>query len=248
MNWLLLRGLMRECRHWGNFPERMQALDKVDRIVCVDLPGVGTESGRMFIPNIKDVVRDVRTRFLQIENPTVGEWGVLGHSLGGMIAMQWANDFPQDFKKIVVMSSSSRDVPIWKRLKLYSMQKVVEIFLEKDVRLREKKIIQMISNLKKDDPKVLQEWVDIEKSCPLAKTVAVEQLLGAALFRLPKKVQPPMLVLASRADRMVDSYCSEYISKKFKAPLHIHPTSGHDLALDDGDWVLQKVNQWLGTF
>ena len=46
MNWLLLRGLAREQRHWGRFPALLSAKLPGDRVFCLDLPGTGTEHRR----------------------------------------------------------------------------------------------------------------------------------------------------------------------------------------------------------
>lgn len=245
MNWLLLRGLMREADHWGDFPKDLEAQKGVDRVVCLDLPGVGTESSRLFIPSIKQAVEDLRSRFKILQQDKGDEeWGILGISLGGMIAMQWAHDYPHDFKKIVVMNSSSKESPVWKRLTVPSIAVAFECFLEKDLVKREKKIIDMVSNLRKNDLKLIDSWIKIAQKNDFSKLTAANQITAASLFKLPKKINTPMLVLTSRADRMVSYECSKYISERFKAPIKIHPSAGHDIAIDDSKWVTEQIINW----
>jgi pimeloyl-ACP methyl ester carboxylesterase len=55
----------------------------------------------------------------------------------------------------------------------------------------------------------------------------------------------PVLVLASAGDRLVDPGCSRSLAKAWKLPIAVHPTAGHDLALDDGPWVAAEVKRWL---
>ncbi len=43
--WLLLRGLGREKRHWGSFPEALERKLGA-RVLALDLPGFGTENAR----------------------------------------------------------------------------------------------------------------------------------------------------------------------------------------------------------
>lgn len=246
MNILLLRGMMRQCEHWGEFPHQLQELKNVDRVLCLDLPGVGTESGRVFLPVMSQVVQDIRSRFLLHEkNHSHEPWAILGHSLGGMIAMQWAHDFPHDFEKIIVVNSSSRDASLLKRLKIFSAKKMLEIFLEKDIAEREKHILEMISNFKKNDAATIERWIKIAKEFPAHRHVAAAQLTAAAVFKSPKNINPPMLVLTSRADRMVDYTCSKFLAHKYHAHIHIHPTSGHDIALDDPAWLIEKIGSWI---
>jgi pimeloyl-[acyl-carrier protein] methyl ester esterase len=248
MNWLLLRGLMREADHWGEFSEQLRSVPGVGRVICLDLPGIGTEQSKFFFPTVKQALEDLRSRFKNHEHDKNEDWGILGVSLGAMIAMQWVHDYPEDFKKIVVMNSSSRDFPIWKRLTFPSMKVILELFLEKDISLREKKIIDLTSNLRKNDLKLIDSWVKIANKNTLpsgfSKITAINQLAAAAQFKLPEKIKIPMLVLASRADRMVNYECSKVIAKKYKAPIQIHPTAGHDIAVDDSAWVVEQVSNW----
>lgn len=39
--WILLRGLTRESRHWGDFPELLRAEITGARVIALDLPGNG---------------------------------------------------------------------------------------------------------------------------------------------------------------------------------------------------------------
>ncbi len=245
MNWLLLRGLMREADHWGDFPKDLEAQEGVDRVLCLDLPGVGTESSRIFIPSIKQAVEDLRSRLaIHMQDKGDEEWGILGISLGGMVAMQWAHDYPNDFKKIVVMNSSARSAPLWKRLTLPSLAVVAECFLEKDLVKREKKIIDMVLNLRKNDLKVIDSWIKIAQKNNFSKLTAMNQITAASLFELPSRIKVPMLVLTSRADRMVNYECSVQIAEKFKAPIKIHPSAGHDIAIDDSKWIVEQIKDW----
>lgn len=244
MNWLLLRGLMREADHWGEFSEKLQAAPGVGRVLCLDLPGVGTELGRVFMPNIKQLVEDVRSRFKNHEHDKKEEWGILGISLGAMIATQWVHDYPNDFKNIVVMNGSSKDAPFWKRLSPASMAIILQAFFEKDIAKREKAIIGMTSNLKKNDLKLIDSWIEIAQKNAFSKITAINQLAAAAQFSLPDKIKVPMFVLTSRADRMVNYECSKHIAEKYKAPIKIHPTAGHDIAIDDPNWVVDQVAKW----
>jgi len=45
-------------------------------------------------------------------------------------------------------------------------------------------------------------------------------------------------------DRLVDARCSERLAQAWQVELHTHPDAGHDLPLDDGEWVARQVAQW----
>ncbi len=77
--WLLLRGLVREARHWGSFPETMAgALGH--RIHTLDLQGVGTEHRRRAPLSIPEYAADLRERWLALQSD--GPWGLVATSLG----------------------------------------------------------------------------------------------------------------------------------------------------------------------
>lgn len=244
MNWLLIRGLVREKEHWGEFPKMLESVGGVKRVLCLDLAGVGTENNRIFLPTIKQAVEDLRSRFKLAHKSKEEDWGILGISLGGMIAMQWASDYPNDYKKMVIINSSSRELPFWKRLTPDSIFTIGKTFFEKDVVKRERMIIDMTSNLRKNDPKLIDSWVSIGQKRGFSKLTAVNQLVAAAQFQLPKNISPKMLVLTSRADRMVSFEGSQEIAKKYSAHLEIHPTAGHDIAVDDPQWIIDHISQW----
>ena len=92
MNWLLLRGLAREQRHWGRFPDALRSQLPDDQVFCLDLPGTGTEHQRKSPLEIAGIARDVRARFAGLRAQHPGPWRLLAVSLGGMVAMQWCAD------------------------------------------------------------------------------------------------------------------------------------------------------------
>ncbi len=247
MNIVLLRGLMREARHWGDFPKQLEACQGVGRVVCLDFPGIGTEEKRFFPPFLKEVVRDLRSRFQHREHENLKQnWAILGFSLGGMAALEWVKMYPNDFKKIILLNTSAANSgKLWQRIKPESMLRVLKIFLEKDPVQREAQVIDMISNLRRRDSKLIQDWAHIAKMSHFSKATAINQLIAASQFKVPESLAITSLVLTSRADRMVNYSNSLYVAKRLGSELHIHPTAGHDLTVDDPEWCLSKIRDWI---
>ena len=54
-----------------------------------------------------------------------------------------------------------------------------------------------------------------------------------------------MLLLQSLGDHLVNPVCSTRIAGHWRWPLVSHPTAGHDLTLDDGEWVIAQIRAWL---
>jgi pimeloyl-[acyl-carrier protein] methyl ester esterase len=245
VKWLLLRGLTREIRHWGEFAP---LLDKAtDGILCLDLPGVGTEYKRAAPITIRGNTEDIRERFLDArgKNGATESWGILGISLGGMIALDWVYRYPYDFKKIVVINSSSKDSgPIWQRLTAYGGYQMAKIVLNKSGYSREKECMKMVSNVHQNNEKMLHEFARYREEAPVAPATAVKQIGAATQFMLPPKIKIPALILASLKDNMVDVRCSKLMAERLNAQIKFHPTAGHDLPLDDAKWCVECVSEF----
>jgi pimeloyl-ACP methyl ester carboxylesterase len=57
----------------------------------------------------------------------------------------------------------------------------------------------------------------------------------------------PLPILSSAGDRLVDPGCSRRLAESWRAAHHVHPDAGHDLPLDDGAWVAERIATWLGA-
>jgi len=72
-------------------------------------------------------------------------------------------------------------------------------------------------------------------------------LPAAARYRAPPPPPPvPTLLLASTHDRLVRCACSRALARAWRCALVEHPHAGHDLPLDDPQWVVQQVLEATG--
>jgi pimeloyl-ACP methyl ester carboxylesterase len=109
---------------------------------------------------------------------------------------------------------------------------------------RESRILQLTSNLPVDRA-VLQSWADHARTAPVTPSNALRQAVAAGCYRAPRAAPPvPMLLLASRRDRLVDVACSRAIARAWNVPLVEHASAGHDLPLDDPDWTIERILEW----
>lgn len=239
MKWLLLRGLAREQKHWLGFAALLES--QGDTVLSLDLPGVGTESAKKCPITISGNTDDIRERWLNMKGPDE-EWGVLGISMGGMVALDWAYRFPYDFNRIVVVNSSSKDTgPVWQRFTVYGMYQYIRTLTQKDPRKREVELLKMISNLKVADDDTINAMVEIATASKITAAQAGRQLIASSQFMLPPKIKIPVLVLASLKDNLVDVRCSRLMADRLGAQIKFHPAAGHDLALDDPEWCIEKL-------
>ena len=248
MNWLLLRGLVREQRHWGDFPVSFETSAPSRKVFCLDLPGFGTESHRSSPSRVGEIVDDVRSRWLSLRDKNPGDWSILAASLGGMLAMDWCVRYPGEFKELVVLNSSVNTFsPIYRRFRISNWPRVIRLSISSDPQVREKGILEITITNQEIFEKSLNRNVMIATENPVRRTEMFRQLIAGARFTLRKIPTIRTLVLAGDGDILCDPSCSRAIADHFKAQLRIHPTAGHDLSIDAPEWVSQEVNSWLSS-
>lgn len=239
--WVLLRGLVREARHWGDFPDRMVAAWPDSRVTCPDLPGNGRRNAERSPATVGAMVEDCRAGLIAegIEPP----WQLLALSLGGMIAAAWATSHPQEIAGMVLINTSMRPFcALHRRLRPQNYPALMRTAIDDDVPRRETRILGMVSNDPARRSAALAPWIALAREHPVRPANALRQLTAAAMFNAGRPVPAaPALVLASARDRLVDPACSRAIAQAWNAPLALHADAGHDLPLDDPAWVVSQV-------
>lgn len=245
-NWLFLRGLAREQRHWGDFPALFESLHDGARVHGLDLPGTGTEHHRASPLSIDGITRDLRRRWHHLKAQHEGPWGLLGISLGGMVTLHWTATFADDFQAAVVINSSTRDIGgPFERLKTRAIPELLRAMREPDPIRREHVILRFTSTRTEGLDQIAQTYAALVDDAPLRRSTAISQITAATRFQTPESIATPLLFLGSWGDNMVDPICTIRLARHFRAPLKVHPVGGHELALDAPEWVARNVRQWL---
>src|ERR1700731_1862416 len=108
--WILLRGLTREARHWGAFPERfcreLGSAAGAGGIALLELPGNGREKALRAPLSVPEMMTFVRSRAADLGIPA--PYRLLAMSLGGMVATEWAQRHPQEIERLVLINTSMR--------------------------------------------------------------------------------------------------------------------------------------------
>lgn len=240
--WVLLRGLGREAAHWGDFAERC-AQTLGTRVICLDLPG----SGRLYRERSPDSIEGLRqaaAEQLMQQLPAGEPFSLLGISLGGMVALDWAVHEPERVQALVLANASSRLSPIRQRLKVASLKTVLVCLFDQDALRCERRIVRMVSNIRRDDEALIRAWQEIQSQRPVSKANLLRQLKAAGCYQLTHKPRCPVLVATSKADRMVSHQCSVRLAEYLSAALVVHDTAGHDIALDAPKWLLERMAAW----
>lgn len=246
MTWVLLRGLTREARHWGSFKNQFEERVAPDKVTALDLPGNGEFYQQPSPTCVGDMVEFARHQLLKqgIQTP----YRLLAMSLGGMVATSWAQRYPDEVDRLVLINTSMRPFSsISNRLRLANWPQLGLLAARwADTDHAESTVYLLTCNHNAQRAADLMQWRQIRKTAPVSSPNAWRQLLAAARFSSASTApRCPVLVLSSDADRLVNPVCSAQLAQAWQAEHHSHPWAGHDLPHDDGQWVSDRVNGWL---
>ncbi|MDP1732910.1 MAG: alpha/beta hydrolase [Sulfuritalea sp.] len=243
--WIFLRGLTRESRHWGAFPEVFRKTIADAEIVTLDLPGNGGLH-RMESPLRVEQMAD----YCHAEMLSRGlkpPYFVLAMSLGAMVALAWAQRHAEEIAGCVLINTSLRPFsPFHQRLRPRNYPVLLKrALLGGSPGEWEAAILALTSNLAEDRASILDAWIALRRECPVSRRNALRQLWAASRYRAEVAPRSPLLLLASAQDRLVDPRCSRQLASRWETAFGEHPAAGHDIPLDDGPWVARQVRDWL---
>lgn len=245
--WVLLRGLTREARHWGEFPAQFRAafegeLSAAD-IVCPDLPGNGRLHEMASPLSVEAMVESCRTALRKQGRPP--PYHLLALSLGGMVALDWAARHAEECRAAILISTSLRPhCRLFERLRPHAWSTLLRLLPARGI-ARERAILQLTSSRAATLHPLLSDWEAFAGECPVTRLGALRQLLAAARFSMAERPAVPLLILAGAADRMVHPDCSRRLAQVWQADFSLHPSAGHDVPLDAPDWVAATVRRWV---
>lgn len=247
--WVLLRGLSRESGHWGVFPEHLlrelQTLRPMARLLMLDLPGTGTMRRHASPTQVSAIVDACRA-----ELHRRGEGGavsLVGMSLGAAVLTDWAHRYPTEVEAGVLINPSLRPFSeLFRRPRPLNYLGLLLLSLSRfSTRMREERVLRLTTRLTPAQA-VIDRWVELQRQHPLGVRNTARQLLASVRYRASRtRPAAPMLLLCSKADNLVDWRCSQAMSRAWGAPLRLHTKAGHDLPLDDPQWVARAMAEWL---
>lgn len=242
MHWILLRGLTRERSHWGEFPRLLADAFPGQQFHLVDLPGTGVHFNDPCPESIPEIREKVRRSVGHIPRP----YSLLALSMGGMVALDWAQQVPAgEIQNLVLINTSSGFSPPWRRMRPAAWPRIARLLSRRELFDREADILRLSCN-RPVSLQTIKHWYSIQRQRPVSFRTAWAQLKAAAAFRpQPQRPLPDALVLASRGDRIVHWKCSEAFEQRWQWTLKVHPSAGHDLPLDDPEWILRQLANWL---
>ncbi|MCK6596924.1 MAG: alpha/beta hydrolase [Bdellovibrionaceae bacterium] len=240
--WLLLRGLTRGKFHWCDFPKELAKYFPDDEVTLIDLPGNGSRNQELSPLHINEYVTDLRDK---IEKK--GSLHLIAFSFGAMVAIEWLNQYPEEIEKTYLINTSIKGLkPFYKRLLPENYLEIFGVLFKSNLE-REKIILKMTSNNLEVSEKVLLQFEKIAERHPIKLENLLRQLMAASSMVFPKNIQSHKVnIFVSANDRLVSSENSMEIAKRWGLAPMIHPWAGHDMVLDDPNFLLERLN-WLNS-
>ncbi|MGJ8692863.1 MAG: alpha/beta fold hydrolase [Thalassotalea sp.] len=252
---VFLRGLLREQGHWGAFKDIIQQALPERQCLFYDLAGNGIKNQTRSPASIQGL-RLALSAELAPQLKLHEKIDIVSLSMGGMIALDWARAVPEQINSIILINTSLKNyAPIYQRLRLGVWLKIFVLAFSSR-RKKESLIYDLTSNrgqmltaelIEMNKTQTINTWLALAKKQPVSINNALKQLYAAATFSLAEKPPVRLHLIASEHDRLVSVLCSQAIAKAWKIELIKHPWAGHDIALDDPNWLSEKIKQCLNA-
>lgn len=238
-NWIILRGLARGVGHWGSYTEKMKQRFPRDKFELIDLPGNGLRNNEFSPLNIFEYVDDLRahSQFIKEEKQVC----ILAVSLGAMITVEWMRRYPDDVKKaFLVCTSSSNYSSFYKRFLPLNYLMAAQMLRKKGIE-KEKVILKMVTNNLQRREAELNMLSEFSNKYPLRVQNIFRQLFAASRYKFPEKPPGEVKLIGSYGDRLVSPHCTLKIAESWDLTAVMHPWAGHDIAIDDPDWLIEQL-------
>lgn len=232
---IFLRGLTRAAFHWGDFPQVFKHAHPEDDVEYLDIPGNGLLSESETPTDPVEVIRQLslQSRFVKEGR----SFHLCGISLGGMIALKWAELYPEQVESVMTINCSlSQYSPFYHRLKPNLYFKILKTLFSKGVLHKEQVILSITSNRPENYDKYLEKFTEFSQAHKIKRLNFFRQLLLANHIQIDQ-LKVPLVVVCSEGDRLCSSQCSKVMARELKAQIRIHPLGGHDLPLDEPEWL-----------
>lgn len=239
---VLLRGLARGQHYWLDFPEQLQQRFPGKRVVALDLAGNGERFAEPSPATIAAAVEDIRQQLQQqgLQPP----YQVVGLSLGGMIALEWLHSSNEVERAVIINSSHAGLCSVFERMYPRAMLRLL-CALFYSARLREQQVYWLTSD-KGYRQAVVARWQALARQQPVSRANFWRQIRIARSFTRTLKPHPDnTLVLVAEHDHLVSPRCSRKLAQALQCPLHSNDKAGHDLPLDEPEWVQDQLLAFL---
>jgi pimeloyl-ACP methyl ester carboxylesterase len=254
---VLLRGLMRDSRHWYGFDQRLS--QQAVNVISVDLPGNGVLVYQVSPSEMQDYCDAV---WHQIDDALLKQsmlssqvnLVLVGLSMGGMLALTMAAQCRSRVQHVVLINSSAANLSPWyKRFQCWGLMTALgggtralctslsnKVDNDKSHWL-EAAVLDFISRHLGQSIEVINAWSLLRLQCHTSFINGLRQLYASARFHSPVLNGIPVSVIVANQDKLAHPKCSEQLAVFYQTQLHKIDDSGHDVSLDQPQQLQQLL-------
>jgi 4,5:9,10-diseco-3-hydroxy-5,9,17-trioxoandrosta-1(10),2-diene-4-oate hydrolase len=233
---VVIHGGAGDARSWWR---NIQELAEKYKVYAPDLPGYGTSQpldGNFYIHEFSDFINKF-TNFLHLK-----KFVVIGHSMGGGIALDFVLKFPGRVTKLILVSSLGlgREIALWLRfISIPSIVKVVGYVVGKAIEflgwmLGQSNPFELVLPV---SPVVVR----------IGTSIANRQSQNLVLEKYLKKIKIPTMLIWGGRDPVVPVKTAYRAVKEFpNARLLVFKKSGHNVHREQLKNVTRLINEFLG--
>lgn len=240
---VILHGLLGSSRNWTTIG---RALQKRFDVHALDLRNHGgsphAESMRW-----SELVGDLEA-YLELHG--IGEMRLMGHSLGGKVAMRFACEFPDVVNRLVIVDIAAKAYPPYHDAEFRAMKRIAvgELGSRKEAEALMEPLIEswamrqfLLTNLVRDASTGAFKWqVNLE-----VLHASLPHIRHNSLLETDRYAGPVLLVRGGKSD-FIEAGDAEAMWHWFSALREVVvPTAGHNVHVEDRKSFLEVVNAWL---
>ena len=238
---VLLAGWGMHRAMWGNLPAYLAQHARVH--IC-EMPGYAGDSSPE-TPNLDQLID-------ALADASAEKVDVLGWSLGGMFALKWAERYPQQVERLVLLAAtpSFLNREGWPHGTAPAVLRNFSLALRKDAEALMSEFLAMLSSGEKQPDLSLGDMVKLYKRLPPASVSALnwglEQLRDIDLRESIGALRCPVLLLHGESDSVTPVGASKWMVERLPhAQLQQLNHCGHAPHLSQGERVRVAIEAFL---
>ncbi|MCE2570220.1 alpha/beta fold hydrolase [Motilimonas eburnea] len=238
---VLLRGLSREQRHWGNFINLLQHQLPEYQVICLDTLGNGTRNRQPSPVSISRYSQDI---LMQLAERDIEGAVLVGLSLGAMVALSAQAIDTHHISQVIALNTSSRHSWFWQRFATWRVAKaLMTATAAPDCSRLEQGILAFTSYRHSHDLVLLKQWSELRKQSPTSVMNALCQIIAAAKFKAPVQalVGKRVRFIYGKQDQLVSPKCTFKLANLLGAEVDAIDQCGHDIALDQPQKLAEMI-------
>ncbi|MBT3647716.1 MAG: alpha/beta hydrolase [Flavobacteriales bacterium] len=248
INIFLLRGLTRESGHWGQqFFQYVKEEFLNAKITTLDLPGAGVHFQEKAGLTVSKLMEFMKVHSQEEIEATRGQNIIMATSLGGMVATEWISKYPEDFQALIMIRASFKGICSFsERVNPKIRMELLSVPFTLKMVKKEERLLRINSNDTTGFGDNLKEWKEIQVLRPMSTANLIRQTIAGLRYAPPTHFpEIPTLVVGSFSDRLVQPGCIVKVRDHFGGDIVWNDVSGHGIPIDQPEWLVDNVKNWL---